>query len=144
MFGLSKSRRLEYVEPFERVLPEDVQPVLEGAELIDSLMPVSSVTGNRMSFFDALRMVSGEKYSRQLDALMVEWPTVASDPRMSDDDRVDFLTSRLAIGLPSEDDRLRSQLEKVVADFAEVNLDFKSPDTIDFKPTDSPDVSHDA
>lgn len=144
MFGLSNCRNLKYRPHFERVVPEDVQPVMEGVELLDSLLPVSSVTGNRMSFYDALRFVSGEKYSRQIDALLVEWPSVASDPRMTDDDRVDFLVSRLATGLPSEDDALREHLAKIVGDFSQVEPGVKSPDIIDFKPSDSPDASQDA
>lgn len=144
MFGLSNSRNLKYRPHYERVVPEEVQPIMEGVEILDSLLPVSSVTGNRMSFYDALRLVSSEKYSRQIDALMVEWPTVASDPRMSDDDRVDFLVSRLATGLPSEDDALREQLAKIVGDFSQVKPEVKTPDTIEFKSSDSPDASQDA
>lgn len=119
-------------------MPVDgVAPLLEGVELIDSLMPVSSLTGNRMSFYEALKLVGSEKYSRQIDALMVEWPSVASDPRMSDDDRVEFLTSRLSTGLPSEDDALRRQLEKVVSDFSPLVQEEVKDNVIEFDKSDS-------
>ena len=87
-----------------RVVDDNAPVVFEGAEVLDALCPVSSLTGNRMSVYEAVQMVGNEKFSRAVDALLPEIPAIANDSRLSDDDKVSMLMSRLDTGLPSEND----------------------------------------
>ena len=83
-----------------RDFDNDSPIVFEGAEVLDALCPVSSLTGNRMSIYEAVQLVGNEKFSRAIDALLPEIPSIANDSRFSDDDRVSMLMSRLDTGLP--------------------------------------------
>ena len=132
--GRNKDRIL--LRPVDDSLPF----VFEGAEVLDSLCPVSSLTGNRMSIYEAVQMVGNEKFSRAIDALLPEIPAIANDSRLSDDDRVSMLMSRLDTGLSSENEEFRDYLAKIVDDFkvdVEKSLK-KSDDTIKFNADDAP------
>lgn len=120
---------------------DDTAPVVfDGAEVLDALCPVSSLTGNRMSIYEAVQMVGNEKFSRAIDALLPEIPSIAIDSRLSDDDRVSMLMSRLDTGLPSENEAYRGYLTKIIDDFkVDVeNASKKSDDTIKFDANDAP------
>lgn len=123
-----------------RPVDDSVPVVFEGAEVLDSLCPVSSLTGNRMSIYEAVQMVGNEKFSRAIDALLPEIPAIANDFRLSDDDRVSMLMSRLDTGLPSENEAYRGYLSKIIDDFkVDVeNASKKSDDTIKFNADDAP------
>lgn len=129
-FGLSRSRNCDKnnlaVMPKSLELKSAAPAVIEGAEALDAICPVSSVTGNRMSIYEAMQMVGNEKYSRAIDALLPDIPTIMSDSRLSDDDRVDLMVSRLNTGSVTEDSRMREQLSTIVSDFKSVFEDLQT------------------
>lgn len=90
----------------------DAPKVIDGVMELETLLPVSKLTGRRV---DPLSVLQSQfsKDSRLLDALFQELPTVKSDPSLSDADRVDMLAQRLSIGLPYEQDELVRQLSDV-------------------------------
>lgn len=120
-FGLSRSRRCDddnvalAAKSFD--LKVDEPFILEGAEFIDAVMPVSKLTGNRMSIYEAAQMLGNEKFSRQLDAFLTEFKSLPSDSKMSDSDRIQLLRPRWETGCPAEDERFAKQLELLVDDF---------------------------
>ena len=119
--------------------------VLEGEELYDTLCPVSKLTGHRMSVFKLLGKLTGAK-ADLLNAVLQELPTVASDPRLSDQDRADFLVSRLCSGTPAENAIVA---EKIMNDLDALGLSSKRTEkaadsiqsSIDFDKNDNPDVN---
>lgn len=135
-FGLSRSRNCDRnnmaVSPKTLAVSDnskkDAPALFEGWDALESVCPVSSLTGNRMSIYEAMQMVGNEKYSRAIDALLPEIPAIMSDARLSDDDRVDMMVSRLSTGSTSEDTRLREQLSQIVSDFKDsVELQKSAP-----------------
>ena len=144
-FGLSRSRRCDdnnvAVAPASFNAVTDDPPILEGADLIDAIMPVSKLTGNRMSIYEAAQMLGNEKFSRQLDAFLTEFKSLPSDSKMSDMDRIQLLKPRWETGCPAEDERFASRLASFVDDFKEsLKPSGQDSDTIKF---DAADVSAD-
>lgn len=88
--------------------------VIEGVESYDVLCPVNKLTGCRENPLELLRTLSNDpKRQRLLDGILVELPTIASDSRLSDDDKIDMLMCRLSTGCPAEDDLYREKLEVI-------------------------------
>lgn len=106
--------KIKFVQTLTQ-LKNDANPVIiDGADIYDALCPVNKLTGCRANPLELLRTLSNDpKRSRLLDSLMVELPTIASDSRLSDDDKIDMMMCRLSTGCPAEDDLYRSQLEKI-------------------------------
>lgn len=144
-FGLSRSRRCDdsnvAVAPKSLVTCTDEPCILEGAEYIDAIMPVSKLTGNRMSIYEAAQMLGNEKFSRQLDAFLTEFKALPSDNKMSDLDRIQLLKPRWETGCPAEDERFANRLTVFVDDFKEsLKPSEVAKETIKF---DSADASSD-
>lgn len=120
-FGLSRSRRCNKdnraVAPVSFNAVSSDPPILEGSEYIDAIMPVSKLTGNRMSIYEAAQMLGNEKFSRQLDAFLTEFKSLPSDSSMSDMDRIQLLKPRWETGCPAEDERFVNRLAAFVDDF---------------------------
>ena len=93
--------RVEVKEFVTSVCLDVPDVVLDGAELYDTLCPVNKLTGHRSSVFKLLGKLTGAK-ADLLNAVLQELPTIQSDPRLSDQDRVDYLVSRLSTGTPEE------------------------------------------
>lgn len=146
-FGLSRSRRCDEnnnaVAPSTLEVHSDAPSILEGAEYIDTIMPVSSLTGNRMSIYEAAKMLGNDKFSRQLDAFLTEFKSLPSDSKMSDLDRIQLLKPRWETGCPVEDERFAKHLEMLVSDFKDsLKSAYSDSETIKFDSTDaSTDVS---
>lgn len=146
-FGLSRSRRCDAdnkaIAPATFNAVTDDPPILEGAQYIDAIMPVSKLTGNRMSIYEAAQMLGNEKFSRQLDAFLTEFKALPSDNKMSDMDRIQLLKPRWETGCPAEDERFANRLASFVDDFKEIlNPSEQNNDTIKFDVADaSTDVS---
>lgn len=142
-FGLSRSRRCDKdniaVAPASFNAVTDDPPILEGAEYIDAIMPVSKLTGNRMSIYEASQMLGNEKFSRQLDAFLTEFKSLPSDSKMSDMDRIQLLKPRWETGCPAEDERFAARLASFVDDFKEsLKPAEQVKDSIKFNPVDAP------
>lgn len=108
MVSLHSRANLENKD-YEVVILEDAPAVLEGKQELETLLPVSKLTGRREDPLMLLKM-QFSKDSRLLDALLQELPVVKSDPNISDDDRFSVLASRLSTGTPYENEQLVKQL----------------------------------
>lgn len=113
--------------------------VIEGVEILDVVCPVSKYTGHRESPFKLLGKLTGAK-ADVLNAVLTELPTVFSDSRLTDQDRVDFMVSRLSTGTPAEDSMMA---ERIMNDLDALSVPFKQQaaqqavDTIQFDSKDS-------
>lgn len=96
--------------------------VIEGAEILDVVCPVSKFTGHRESPFKLLGKLTGAK-SDLLNTVLQEIPAIASDSRLSDSDRVDMVVQRLSSGTPAEDALLA---ERIMNDIDALGLSNKS------------------
>lgn len=116
--------------------------VIEGADLIEALCPVSEFTGKRTSIIDVLSM-SGLDTAKQalLGQVLQELPVDASSRGMSDEDLLNMVVPRLASGTPSEDDAIRSSLSRVVADLRSQIPSVASPDDKNTISFGSPELS---
>lgn len=116
--------------------------VIEGADIIETLCPVSKYTGTRENPLSLLAKITSAD-SALLNSVLQELPVIASDSNLSDDDRVNFLVSRLGSGTPAEDALLSSRLMNDLDALGLRSSSVDSPDslsenTISF---DSSDVS---
>lgn len=118
---LSEPKELNYVA----VMP-DAPNVIEGVELIDAVMPVNTLTGQRSSVFDFLKLATGAK-SDLVAQLVQALPTISSDPALSDSDRVSMVAARLASGTPAEDARLVQVLSENADILFRNNPELKEP-----------------
>ena len=118
--------------------------VLEGKELYETVCPVSKFSGHRESPFKLLGKLTGAK-ADLLNAVLQEIPSLASDPRLSDEDRVNAVVDRLSTGTPAEDALMA---ERIMNDIDALGLRGRSveqsKETIDFKPADTPDVGNES
>lgn len=76
--------------------------VIEGKELFETVCPVSKFTGHRESPFKLLGKLTGAK-ADVLNSILQELPSIASDPRLTDEDRAQFIVARCSTGTPAED-----------------------------------------
>lgn len=115
--------------------------VIEGAELYDSICPVSKFTGKRCNPLSLLGLLTGAK-AEVLNSILQELPTIKFDPKLSDQDRVDFIVERCSTGSPAEDalmaERLMNDLEALGLSSKQAEK-FVDP-SISFAPEDAPDT----
>lgn len=84
--------------------------VLDGVSVINTLTPVSKLTGKRESIMSILSKVGNDPAkARLIQPLIQELPTVRS-MKGTDEDRTAVLAQRLATGMPVEDDACRAAL----------------------------------
>lgn len=128
----------------DSVFKSELPSLIDGADVINTLAPVSKKTGIRENLLSLLRKVVADPAKQALlQSALQELPTDNSQANMTDSQKVDFLAMRLSTGSPAEDDSFRSVLEDLVADLPSAVRQSVSKDsdkTIDFKPTDSPSV----
>lgn len=126
MFGLAHPRKKEI--GFAVVAPDT--PIIEGAVDIDTLCPVSKLTGHRTNPLTLLGIALGDKQSRLLDKLLQELPTVQSMD-VSDEDKISLLASRLSTGSLAEHDALVDSLASVADTlFSDSSRDDKAVQTV--------------
>lgn len=75
--------------------------VIEGADIFDTLCPFNKFNGHRENPLSLLGKITGAD-SQLLNSILQELPTIASDPNLTDEDRVNFLVPRLCSGTPAE------------------------------------------
>lgn len=107
------SRHVVYNLPEKFDGEYDVPNIVEGIDEYDILCPVSKLTGNRTNPLDLLKMVMPERHTQFLNAILNEVPALASNPNMSDEDRIETLTFRLCSGTPAENEIVMNQLASV-------------------------------
>ena len=86
--------------------------LIDGVEIIDTICPISKLTGHRTNPLTLLGAVT-DGNARLLQAVLTELPAVQSDPRVSDDDKLDFLVSRLDTGTFADMDAVRDALASI-------------------------------
>lgn len=140
-FGLSNKNVNEIkVVDSKDLFGREMPKVIEGAELYDSLCPVSKLTGKRCNPLSLLGMITGAK-ADVLQSILLQLPVVSSNPELSDEDRVQFVVERCSTGSPAEDALMA---ERIMQDLDALGLsykgeDVKAPDTsISFANTDVP------
>lgn len=95
---------------------KDLPVVIDGVEAYETLCPVNELTGTRANPLELLMALSNDPVrSRKLTALLSELPTIASDSRLSDDQKIGMLCDKLQTGVPADDDQYRRVLEKLAA-----------------------------
>lgn len=112
MFPYKNRNTVEPVIRFNKDLPV----VIEGVEAYETLCPVNELTGTRANPLELLMALSNDPVrSRKLTAILTELPTIASDSRLSDDQKIEMLCDKLQTGVPADDDQYRRVLEKLAA-----------------------------
>ena len=96
------------VDPIDK----DVPSLIDGVEILDTICPVSKLTGHRTNPLTLLGAVT-DGNARLLQAVLAELPAVQSDPRVSDDDKLDMLVSRLDTGTFADMDAVRDALASI-------------------------------
>lgn len=102
---------LDFVNPLSPT-DEDVPHLIDGAQELETLLPVSKLTGRRADVLEVLTLAFN-KDSRLLDALLQELPTIQSDPNISDSDKVRMLAGRFDQGTRADNDALIERLMSV-------------------------------
>lgn len=95
---------------------EFVELEVQGAKELEALCPVSKLTGFPMSMQQAVMYIS-DSNARIADALMQVLPTIPNDDKVSDDDKMKLLVSRLDTGSFFENDRAAEILGDVAKEF---------------------------
>lgn len=93
-------------------IDEDVPHLIDGVQELETLLPVSKLTGRRADVLEVLTLAFN-KDSRLLDALLQELPTIPSDPNISDVERVQMLAGRFDQGTRADNDALVERLMSV-------------------------------
>ena len=119
---------------------EFVKLEVDGAKELEALCPVSKVTGFPMSLQQAITMVT-DKNSRLAEILTMEIPSIPTDDRISDDDKLKMLVSRLETGSFFENDGAIEALGRIAAQFfpkADVDRIVSENENIQFESSDAP------
>lgn len=91
---------------------KEVPSLIDGVEILDTICPVSKLTGHRTNPLTLLGAVT-DGNARLLQAVLAELPAVQSDPRVSDEDKLDLLVSRLDTGTFADMDVVRDALASI-------------------------------
>lgn len=125
----------------EDVFKSDLPSLIDGADIINTLAPVSKKTGLRENILSLLRkVVSDPAKQALLQSALQELPTDSSQQNMTDEQKVEFLAMRLSTGSPAEDDNFRQVLTDIVADLPSLvrqSVSKETDKTIDFNSNDA-------
>lgn len=118
----------------------DLPVVIEGDKEIETLCPISHLTGRRENPLSLLAKITDAGKASMLADILQRLPTDNFDSRMSDSDRISVLAERLSTGVPAEDERFRARLESI-ADVLfykpAVRSEVEDNKNIEFSPDDS-------
>lgn len=120
-------------------------PILEGGLEIETLCPVSKVTGHRANPLTLLQLALSEKNSRLLGAILQELPTLPSDNTLSDEEKIRLLPSVRTVGTQAEQEQLVRELMQVADVLFPDNKDLQqsvvesAQQNIKFSETDNPE-----
>lgn len=116
----------------------------EGVKELAVLCPISKLTGFPMSIQESVMLIT-DKNVRIADAILQVLPTIPSDDRISDDEKMSMLVSRLDSGSFAENDKVAEILGNVAKQFfpaADVDKVVKdTQEKIDFSNTETPSES---
>lgn len=141
-FGLNRKKVNDMaVLSSEDIFGKFMPKVVEGAELLDAVCPVSKFTGKRCNPLSLLGMLTGAKVD-VLNSILQELPVVTSDSRLTDEDRINFIVERCSTGTPAEDalmaERLMADIDALGLRHSSVEDSIKDPGTINFENTETP------
>lgn len=89
---------------------------VQGVDELNVLCPVSKLTGFPCSIQSIVKVIT-DKNSRLADVLLQEIPTINASEKISDDDKLRLLVSRLDSGSFAENDNVAEILGKVAKQF---------------------------
>ena len=85
--------------------------IIEGADVYDTLCPVSKATGHRENPLSLLQKVLPPDKTRLAAQVLTEIPSIRQEnPNISDQDAIDMCVSRFATGSKFEDNQVREAL----------------------------------
>lgn len=88
--------------------------VIEGSQIINTLCPVSKLTKLPMDITSAISMaINDPSLSGLVSQIVQTLPSIPSDSRLTDGDRLDLLISNFDLGTPAETDRVRASLMEI-------------------------------
>lgn len=88
--------------------------IMDGADLIDTLCPVSEKTGLRENLLTLVRkLISNPAKQALLMPFLQQLPCDNSQSSLSDEDRFELCAQRLCTGTPAENDVLRDSLMSI-------------------------------
>lgn len=137
MFGI---RNLSQFESHKVVEFNDPNPVIiQGAEIFDTLCPVSKLTGVRENPVSLLSRVLDPAKARALDSVLQQLPTMRNeDPNMSDEDALDMCMARLETGTPAEDALVAERLASIADVLFVKPVQAETEQKINFSETETP------
>lgn len=91
----------------------DLPVIIEGASEIETLCPISHLTGKRENLLSLLAKITDAGKASMLAGMLNQLPVDNCDTRLSDSDRISLLAERLSTGVPAEDERFRARLESI-------------------------------
>lgn len=120
-------------------------PILEGGTEIETLCPISKVTGHRANPLTLLQFALSEKNSRLLGSILQEIPSLPTDITLSDEDKIRLLPSVRTVGTQAEQDNLVNELMQVAdilfPDNKELQQNVVENQQIKFESIDNPEVN---
>ena len=118
--------------------------LIDGAEIINALCPVSKKTGLRENPLTLIRkLINDPAKQALLQQCLVEMPVDNSQTQLTDEQRFEFCRQRLDLGTPAEEDLYRGFLESIFDNVdaqAQAAIKPQIDGQIDFKPSDAPEV----
>jgi hypothetical protein len=108
-FGFTPSN---WDKPLRVELDDNEPRLIDGVEILDTICPVSKLTGHRTNPLTLLGAVT-DGNSRLLQAVLAELPAVQTDPSVTDEDKLDLLVSRLDTGTFADMDAVRDALASI-------------------------------
>lgn len=88
--------------------------VMDGADVIDTLCPVSEKTGLRENLLSLVRkLISDPAKQALLMPFLQQQPSDNSQSLLTDEDRFELCSQRLCTGTPAENDVLRDSLMSI-------------------------------
>lgn len=109
MFNIPNSAKYHEAKVVNR--SEPLPSIVEGAEVYDTLCPVSKKTGHRENPLTLLAKVLPPDKARLANTILQEIPSIQQEnPNISDGDAIDMAVERFSSGTPYEDAQLRESL----------------------------------
>lgn len=122
------------------VINSDAPYVIEGALQFYELCPINKMTGSRLNPLELVGLITTGGKAKLLEQFLAELPRTGSMRGLDDASMLDLVKERLSTGCPAEDARFATDLAKV-ADVLFTRNDNVDRNTIEFSPSDPPQVS---
>lgn len=112
--------------------------IIEGVAVMDTLCPVSKLTGYRENPLLLLSRVLDPAKARLVDSVLQQIPSMTPEgSKISDSDALDMIMDRLATGTPAEDALMRNRLSDMLDVLIPANVRSEVEQTIQFDQADA-------